>query len=207
MWFVRLFLFSILVFGPYGGRAEARTLYEIRQRDGSVTFTYRSPKSGENYRVVRRKTPARSSFIRSKGWVSMPRTSRYDSLIHNCAGRAGLDPLLVKAVVHAESAFDERATSRKGAMGLMQLMPATARHLGVKDPYEPRANICGGSRYLKSLLEKFSGNQSLALAAYNAGPKAVERYASIPPYRETINYVRKVRRLHRRYRAKSGIDG
>jgi soluble lytic murein transglycosylase-like protein len=112
------------------------------------------------------------------------------------ARQHGLDPLLVKAVILAESAGRPRARSPKGAMGLMQLMPATARRFGVADPDDPAQNIAGGTRYLRWLLDRFGGNVTLALAGYNAGEGAVDRHGGIPPYRETQNYVRTVRSTH-----------
>ena len=118
---------------------------------------------------------------------------RYTDIIESVAAANGVDPRLVKALIQVESAYQPRATSRKGAMGLMQLMPETARRLSVDDPYDPRANIEGGIRYLKSLLDRF--DLSLALAAYNAGEAAVEKFKGIPPYAETRNYVRDVLRL------------
>jgi soluble lytic murein transglycosylase-like protein len=118
------------------------------------------------------------------------------------AGKShGLSPGLVKAVIHAESAFDPGAISSKGAQGLMQLMPGTARQLGVDDPFNPWQNIEAGVRYLSSLIERFDGDLSLGLAAYHAGERTVRRYSGIPPYRETRNYVRRVLTLHRRYDA------
>jgi soluble lytic murein transglycosylase-like protein len=113
----------------------------------------------------------------------------------------GVEPGLVKAVVHAESNFDRRAVSRKGAQGLMQLMPGTARSLGVDDPFDAWQNIYGGTRYLGALIDRYDGNLKLALAAYNAGAKAVTRHGGIPPYRETQGYVRRVLNLYRRYDA------
>jgi len=107
----------------------------------------------------------------------------------------GLDPRLVAAVVQVESAFDHTAVSRKGAMGLMQLMPATAAGLAVDDPWDPDQNLRGGTAYLRRLLDRYDGHLELALAAYNAGPEAVDRYGGIPPYQETRNYVRRVLRL------------
>ncbi len=113
------------------------------------------------------------------------------------ARRHGLDPLLVEAVILAESAGRRWATSPEGAMGLMQLMPATARRFGVADPRDPAQNVAGGSRYLRWLLDRFGGDVTLALAGYNAGEGAVDKYGGIPPYRETRNYVRAVQSNHR----------
>jgi soluble lytic murein transglycosylase-like protein len=122
------------------------------------------------------------------------RAELYDALIEQESAANDVDPNLVRAVIQAESAFNPWAKSRKGAMGLMQLMPATARDFGVRDPYNPIENIRAGVAYLKQLLVRFANNVELALAAYNAGPKAVERYGTkVPPYRETRNYVAKIR--------------
>ena len=111
-----------------------------------------------------------------------------------------VDPALVRALIHAESGFNPRARSQKGAMGLMQLMPGTARMLGVTDPSVPSDNIRGGTQYLAEQLARFKNDISLAAAAYNAGPGAVQKYAGIPPYAETQVYVQRVKILHQRYR-------
>src|SRR5918996_6352699 len=132
-------------------------------------------------------------FTASALLASSAERERYEPLIQEHAERNGLRPSLVRAVIQVESGFDARARSPKGAMGLMQLMPATARELQVEDPYDPRENIRGGTIYLRRLIDKYDGNEELALAAYNAGAGAVDRYGkTIPPYRETREYVKKV---------------
>jgi soluble lytic murein transglycosylase-like protein len=123
----------------------------------------------------------------------IPLSTSYGELIDELAAQHRVPARLVKAVIEVESGYQQRARSPKGAMGLMQLMPETARQFAVADPYEPRSNIEGGIKYLKSLLERFE--LPLALAAYNAGEAAVRRFGGIPPYRETQNYVLNVRRL------------
>lgn len=117
-------------------------------------------------------------------------------LIDHHAARTGLDPRLVRAVIQVESGYRMNARSSKGAMGLMQLMPETARDLRVADAYDPDENVRGGTTYLRRLLGRFQGDLQLTLAAYNAGPTTVDRYGGVPPYRETRNYIRKVLRLY-----------
>ena len=128
------------------------------------------------------------------------RTTDFDGLIQNVSDSITLDPALIKSVMHAESAFDPGAISRKGASGLMQLMPATAQRYGVTRIFDPQQNILAGSRYLRDLLTQFDGDMRLALAGYNAGENAVVKYGGIPPYSETRNYVRKVLELYKSYR-------
>lgn len=123
-------------------------------------------------------------------------TAEYHEIIHEKANAYNIDPSLVKAVIKTESNYNSQAVSRKGAMGLMQLMPSTANDLNVRNPFDPEENIEGGIKYLKYLLEKFNGNLTLALAAYNAGPKKVEKYGYVPPINETKQYVNKVLSLY-----------
>lgn len=134
-----------------------------------------------------------STEFRSTRPVVSKRADTYDALIVEHSTARAVDPNLVRAVIQAESAFNPRARSIKGAMGLMQLMPATATELGVSDPYDPAENIRGGVSYLRQLLDRYDNNVDLALAAYNAGPTAVNRYRAIPPYRETVLYVKRIR--------------
>lgn len=135
-----------------------------------------------------------SRGFRSTRAVSGGRSAGYEQLISTHASAHGISADLVRAVIQAESAFNPWARSVKGAMGLMQLMPETAANYGVVNAYDPADNIRAGVSYLKSLLTRYSNNQELALAAYNAGPGAVEKYGAVPPYRETRNYVAQIRR-------------
>ncbi|HEX6085508.1 MAG TPA: lytic transglycosylase domain-containing protein [Thermoanaerobaculia bacterium] len=119
-----------------------------------------------------------------------------ESAIHDAARAHGVDPRLVAAVARRESAFNPKAMSNKGACGIMQLMPATAQYLGVRNVFDPRENIFGGTRYLRTLLDTFNGDIDLTLAAYNAGPGAVAKHRGVPPYRETKAYVAAVRKTY-----------
>lgn len=130
--------------------------------------------------------------VKSKNNPNSVSRSEIDNLITKYSDKNGLDEDFVKAVINQESGFNPNATSHCGAMGLMQLMPATAQGLGVTDAYNPEQNIQGGTKYLKGLMDRFGNDKSLALAAYNAGPNAVKKYGGIPPYAETQNYVKKV---------------
>ena len=158
----------------------------------------------ERERIIRieREQPvaaAKDNAWRENGWTSG--NDRIDHLIKMNASRFGVDPYLVFCVIEQESQFKQFARSPKGAQGLMQLMPGTARRLGVRRPYDPAENIMGGTRYLKELMTMFSGRVDLVLASYNAGEGAVMKYGrNVPPYRETREYVKKI---GKRY----GIDG
>lgn len=128
-------------------------------------------------------------------------------VIREAAAQYGVDPALIRAVIHQESGENPNATSGVGAMGLMQLMPDTAKSLGVINAYDMRQNVFGGTRYLRGLLDQFGGNVSLALAGYNAGPNAVKKSGwRIPPYAETQNYVRNILDMYRSYRSQEQFD-
>jgi soluble lytic murein transglycosylase-like protein len=122
-------------------------------------------------------------------------------LVNANAETWNVDPALIKAIIANESGFNANATSSAGAQGLMQLMPGTAQGLGVSDAYDPAQNVWGGTRYIRGLLDRFGGNVQLAVAAYNAGPGAVDRYGGIPPYAETRNYVQNVLSSFEKYRS------
>ncbi len=177
----------------------ASTVYVYRNSHGSVLITDQ-PRSTTGYSLVSRRTygTARKSNDFSK---LRPIISLFDPLIHQIALLQKMDRSLIKAVIHAESAFNPDAVSSKGAVGLMQLMPNTARSYGVLDRNDPAQNVAAGSRHLKDLLKRYA-DTSLALAAYNAGIKSVDRFGGIPPYPETENYVKKVLILHELYRGR-----
>ncbi len=133
-----------------------------------------------------------SATASSSSGKSSSVSGKFSDLINAAAEKFNVDADLIKAVIKAESNFDADAVSSSGALGLMQLMPATAESLGVDDPLDPAQNINGGTKYLHRLLDKYNNNVTLAVAAYNAGPGAVDKYGGIPPYSETQTYVKRV---------------
>jgi soluble lytic murein transglycosylase-like protein len=167
-------------------------LYRYVDERGVVHFT--NVPSDRRYSRI---TVLRSLATRSRADHITPVRS-YDDLIKLASRRHGVPAALVKAVIHAESAFNPRAVSPKGAMGLMQLMPATAQQMGVAKPFRASQNVQGGTRYLRSLHDRY-GSWTNTLAAYNAGPSAVDHYRGVPPYAETRQYVKRVLSYYRRY--------
>lgn len=178
---------SVLSVGE--SRAE---MYQCSEADGGVTFTNTPTRSGCRLLGGRRE---RLPLAASSGIDP----SQYDSLISASSERYGVDPALVRAVVKAESNFNEVARSRKGAQGLMQLMPETARLYNIADAFNPTENIEGGVQHLRLLIDRYRGDLQLVLAAYNAGIQAVEKYGGIPPFAETREYVKRVLSFQQRY--------
>jgi soluble lytic murein transglycosylase-like protein len=166
-------------------------VYAFRDKNGVVTFTNVPNHAG--FRRVFRDTsrPATSNGVLDSG---------YDDDIQRASGRYNIDPDLIRAVIKAESDFKVSARSNKGAMGLMQLMPDTARLHHISDAYNPSENVEGGARHLRMLLDRYQGDLELSLAAYNAGSAAVEKHRGIPPFPETKEYVRRVLRFYDSYR-------
>lgn len=187
---MRFLPIALLVWTATAVPAEAQ-IFTWRDASGKLVLSSTRPQSGEA--EVTTHAVAGSNRFRTAGTPGgNGRVSAYDDLIREHAERHGIPPELVKAVIQAESGFDRWAVSPKGAMGLMQLMPATARDLGVQNPFQPDDNIRAGVWYLATLLERFDFDVVRALAAYNAGPERVEQYNGVPPYRETQDYVKKI---------------
>lgn len=173
-----------LVFMP---RPASAQIYSWRDAQGHLVLSDRPAGQGASY-----VGPATGSIRTTRPQVGR-RAGHYDGIIEEHAGLHGINPELVRAVIQVESGFNARAVSPKGAMGLMQLMPATATEFGVGNPFDPAENVRAGVAYLRRLLDRYDGRVELALAAYNAGPGAVDRHgAQVPPYRETREYVRKI---------------
>jgi soluble lytic murein transglycosylase-like protein len=178
----------VLLLIPWESAAE---IYMYRGRDGTLSFSNAPSKQG----YKRYSNPGRPGPV-----VDRARHGRYDHLILDAGQRHQVDPALVKAVIRAESDFIAHARSPKGALGLMQLMPATARRHRAGSVLDPQQNIEAGTQHLRLLLDTYDGNVRLALAAYNAGGGAVQRYGGIPPYPETVEYLRRVLRFREHYR-------
>ena len=169
----------------------AADVYVYKDKQGVLTFT--NVPTHQGFRRVIREGYAGASSLGSSA-------NSYEDLIRSASDRHSVDPDLIRAVIKVESDFDSSARSNKGAMGLMQLMPETARLHNVVDLYNPSANIDGGVRHLKLLLGRYQGDLELSLAAYNAGIKAVEKHGGIPPFAETREYVRRVLSYYQSYR-------
>lgn len=176
------------------------TLYE-RQQDGKTVYSTRNLPGSTPVLKFFVQTPPGSPAHEGLGKVSKPRLDMYAKEFKSAAKKTRVDDAFLRAIAHAESGFDERATSTKGAQGVMQLMPDTAHELGVVDPYAHEQSISGGARLLQRLLALYKGDYSRAAAAYNAGIGAVAKYGGIPPYKETVDYVQKVTALHAAYRS------
>ncbi|MGB1297761.1 MAG: lytic transglycosylase domain-containing protein [Psychrobium sp.] len=172
-------------------------VYKYRRADGSVVFSDIKPKV-DNFQTLKFDCYAcnTSSLV---NWKKIPLSQKYQAHVNRAAKKYGVDSALIRAVIHAESAFKPNAISKVGAQGLMQLMPETANYLGVNNPFDVTQNINGGAHYLQKMLKQFKGDISLATAAYNAGPSAVKKYKGIPPYKETKAYVERVAILYKRY--------
>ena len=181
-----LFVFAAAVGWPSQAWAQ---IYAWRDASGTLVLSDRRLDAGADTYAV----PDAPAFRTTRPAAPDLRHDRFEPLVQEHAARTGIRPDLVRAVIQVESGFNPRATSPKGAMGLMQLMPATARELGVINAYDPEDNIRGGTVYLRQLLDRYEGNEELALAAYNAGFGAVDKHGGrVPPYQETQAYVRKV---------------
>ncbi len=163
---------------------------EVKNLTAMTLEDYRNQAVPVRIKNTRARFSAEMVYSRSKDNLRVP--EEIQKIIDDTAKKFKLSTQLVTAIIKVESNFNPRAVSSEGARGLMQLMPATAERLGVKNAFDIRQNINGGCRYLKGLVDRFDGNLELAVAAYNAGPGAVEKYGKIPPYKETQNYVKKV---------------
>jgi soluble lytic murein transglycosylase len=187
-------LFLFIVLGLLLAPLSAADVYVYKDKQGVLTFT--NVPTHQGFRRVIREGNARLS---SPGLSA----NSYEGLIRSASSRYNIDADLIRAIIKVESDFDSTARSQKGATGLMQLMPETARLHNIEDLYDPTANIEGGVRHLKLLLGKYQGDLELSLAAYNAGIKAVEKHGGIPPFAETRDYVRRVLNYYQTYRGGS----
>ncbi|WP_417583543.1 lytic transglycosylase domain-containing protein [Nitrincola sp.] len=178
----------------------SQTIYSYRTPGGTMAFSDQRPAEGIRYDTLRFDCYACKPGSTINWHNTRLFASQYKDEIEREAQRFNVDPALVRAVIHAESAFNPQARSPKGAQGLMQLMPPTAADLGVTNAMDVSQNIYGGVKYLSWMLERFNGDTRLATAAYNAGPGAVQQYGGIPPFAETQAYTERVAILHQRYR-------
>lgn len=174
-------------------------IYRYEDDEGIVHFT--DAPTDRRFKVFMRDLKKDLKLRTKLQLPSSVNPAEYDQIIASCATKYGVNPCLIKAVIHAESGYNPNAVSRKGASGLMQLMPGTARSLKVSNSFDPKDNVEGGVKYLRFLLDTFRGDVSLAVAAYNAGLNKVAKYGGIPPYNETRTYVNRVLSYMQSYQA------
>ncbi len=180
------FCMFVCVLNPAGAAAD---IYKYKDEKGVLHFT--NVRSDIRYTLyIKEAQENPDAFI-----------LKYSKIINRASEQFRLEPSLIKAVIKAESGFDHRAVSSKGARGLMQLMPDTASDMEVDDPFNPEKNIFGGTRYLSKMMERFNNNEKLALAAYNAGPDKVAEYDGVPPFKETKNFIDRVIKYKKKYEA------
>ena len=199
-------VFFIMLASLWAGSVHA-DLYAYTDENGILNIT-NVPSTDTRYKLLRKESNGRTwnksiTSLKSGARHTYKRSPGLDNIVQQAAQTHKVDAALVHAVIHAESGFNPNAVSPKGASGLMQLMPATARRYGVQNIFDPQQNVGAGVHYLKDLLKMFGNNPRLALAAYNAGENSVIRFGGIPPYPETTQYVSKVLTLHTRYRKSS----
>ncbi|MFD0738889.1 lytic transglycosylase domain-containing protein [Lysobacter koreensis] len=180
------------------------TLYE-RQQDGKTVYGTRKMPGSVKVLAFTVNTPPGEPAHEGLGRVGKPRIDQYAKQFQAAAKSTGVDDAWLRAIAHAESGFDANAVSPKGAQGVMQLMPATARDYGVRDPFASAQSIDAGARHIQQLMKRYRGDLVLVAAAYNAGIGTVTRFGGVPPYRETRSYIAKVQALHARYRAALGL--
>ncbi len=189
--------FRLLVWAALLGMAAPAQaqIYSWRDANGQLVLSNIRPAAGVEARSY---AVPKAQAIRTTRYVTAERGRIYEDLIEEHAHLNSVRPDLVRAVMQVESAFNARARSPKGALGLMQLMPATLRQYNVQDPFDPQENVRAGVAYLRELLDRYQNNEQLALAAYNAGPGAVDKHGqTVPPYRETQNYVSQINQMAR----------
>ena len=193
-------LVTILILFNLSAHAKSFKVYKHIDKNGVIHYSSKKP-NNKNYKILNIRCPE-CAWKNKVNWNTTPLiANKFEKEIKTASKKWGVQASLIKAIIHAESSFKPEVTSSAGAQGLMQLMPATQKTYSVKDPYNPKQNILGGTAYLKHLLKKYKNNLKLSLAAYNAGESAVKKYDNnVPPYDETINYIKRVKILQKRYK-------
>jgi soluble lytic murein transglycosylase-like protein len=204
-WYTSLKIVGVLLLAGMGpGSMLHAEIYKYTDEDGMVNYTNIKPANQRNVKTFSFPCYVSDPKCQQLDWERIPLNRQaFSDVIQASAEVFTIDESLIRAIIHAESAYQPEALSPQGAQGLMQLMPATQKELQIENVFDPVSNIEGGTRYLAGLMKEFDQNIELAAAAYNAGPGAVRKYGGIPPYKETREYVRRVKILYRRYSSES----